>query len=62
MRDIERTKTEKYKFELYKFLDFIPDEHNMPNISQRQEATASWTSYLPFRRAQGIYTSGGVPD
>ena len=30
LRHIERVKTEKFKFELDKFLEFIPDEPIMP--------------------------------
>ena len=31
LRDIESVKTEKFKFELDRFLEFIPDEPKMPN-------------------------------
>ena len=31
LRDIESVKTEKFKFELDKFLELIPDEPKMPN-------------------------------
>ena len=31
LRDIESVKTEKFKFELYKFLELIPDEPKMPH-------------------------------
>ena len=31
LRDIESVKTEKFKFELDKFLDTIPDQPKMPN-------------------------------
>ena len=44
--DIESVKTEKLKFELDKFLEFIPDQQKIPNMSPRQEATASSTSSL----------------
>ena len=31
LRDIERVKTERFEFELDKFLDIIPDQPKMPN-------------------------------
>ena len=31
LRDLESVKTEKFKFELHKFLETIPDEPKMPN-------------------------------
>ena len=31
LREIESVKTEKFKFELDKFMDLIPDEPKMPN-------------------------------
>ena len=61
MRDIESVKIEKFKFELDKFLDIIPDQPRMPNY-----ATASGSNsildQLTHLRAQGIYHNGGVPD
>ena len=61
LRDIESVKTEKFKFELDKFLDKIPDQPKMPNY-----VTASGSNtildQLTHLRVQGIYYSGGVPD
>ena len=61
LRDIENVKTEKFKFEVDKFLDQIPDEPKMPNY-----VTASGSNSIldqqTHLRAQGIYQSGGVPD
>ena len=61
LRDIESVKTEKFKSELDKFLDTIPDQPKMPNY-----ATASGSNsildQLTHLRAQGIYHNGGVPD
>ena len=60
LRDIGSVKTEKFKFELDKFLELIPDEQKMPNY-----VTASGSSgilnQLTHLRSQGIYQSGGVP-
>ena len=33
LRDIESVKTEKFKFELDKFLELIPDQPKMPNYA-----------------------------
>ena len=59
LRDIESVKTEKFKFELVKFLELIPDEPKMPNY-----VTASWSNsildQLTHLRARGIYQSDGV--
>ena len=61
LRDIESVKTEKFKFELYKFLELIRDEPKLPNY-----VTASGSNcildQLTHLRAQGIYRSDGVPD
>ena len=61
LKDIESIKTEKFKFELDKFLDSIPDQPKMPNY-----VTASGSNSILYQlthlRAQGIYHSGGVPD
>ena len=49
LRDIESVKTEKFKFELDKFLELIPDQPKMSphlNESTHQEAIASSTSSL----------------
>ena len=61
LSDIESIKTEKFKFELDKFLELISDQLKMPN-----HITASGSNsildQLTHLRAQGIYQSGGVPD
>ena len=61
LRDIESVKTEKFKFELDKFLGNIPDQPKMPNY-----VTVSGSNgildQLSQLRAQGIYHNGGVPD
>ena len=58
---MESVKTEKFKFELDKLLELIPDEPKMPNY-----VTASGSNriidQLTHLRAQGIYRSGGVFD
>ena len=46
LRDFENVKTEKFKFELDKFLDTIPDQKKCPTMSPHQEAIASSTSSL----------------
>ena len=61
LRDIESVKTEKFKFELDKFLELIPDEPNMPNYVTASGSN-SILDQLTHLRAQGIYQSGGVPD
>ena len=40
LRDIESVKTEKFKFEVDKFLELIPDEPKMPNyvVDQHQRS------------------------
>ena len=54
MRDIERVKTEKFKLELNKFLELIPDEPKIPNY-----VTAAGSNcildQLTHLRAEGIY-------
>ena len=61
LRDIGSVKTEKFKFELHKFLQLIPDEPKLPNY-----VTASGSyiilDQLIHLRPQGIYRSGGVPN
>ena len=59
LRDIESVKTQKIKFELDKFLEFIPDEPKMPNYVTSL-ASNSILNQLTHLRAQGIYRSGGV--
>ena len=61
LRDIESVKTEKFKFELYKFLDTIPDQPKMPNYVTASGSN-SILDQLTHPRAQEIYHSGGVPD
>ena len=61
LRDIESVKSEKFKFELDKFIDTIPDE---PKILNYVTASGSNSIFdqLTHLRAHGIYHSGGVPD
>ena len=61
LRDIESVKTEKFKFELDKFLELNPDEPKMPNYVTASGSN-SILDQLIHLRAQGIYHSGGVPD
>ena len=59
--DIESVKTEKFKFELDKFLDTIPDQPKMPNYVTTSGSN-SILDQLTHQRAQGIYHNGGVLD
>ena len=61
LRDIESVKTEKFKFELDKFLDTIPDQLKMPNYVTASGSN-SILDQLTHLRVQGIYHSGGVHD
>ena len=61
LRDIENVKTEKFKFELDKFLDTIPDQPKMPNYVTASGSN-SVLDQLTYLRAQGIYHTGGVHD
>ena len=61
LRDIENVKTEKFKFDLDKFLDTIPDQPKMPNYATAPGSN-SILDQLTHLRAQGIYHNGGVPD
>ena len=61
LRDIESVKTEKFKFELDKFLELIPDVPKMPNYVTASGSN-SILDQLTHLRARGIYQSGGVPD
>ena len=61
MRDIESVKTEKFKFELGKFLELIPDEQKMPNYVT-ESGSNSILDQLTHLRAQEIYHNGGAPD
>ena len=60
-RDIKSVKTKKFKFELDKFLELIPDEPKMPNYVTTSGSNCI-LDRLTHQRAQGIYRSGGVPD
>ena len=53
LRDIESVKTEKFKFELDKFIEVIPDEPKMPNyvIASGRNSIFDQLTHL---RAQGI--------
>ena len=61
LRDIESVKTEKFKFELDKFLELIHDEPKMPN-----NVTASGSNTIldlvSHLRTQGIYQGGEASD
>ena len=61
LRDFESVKTEKFKFELDKFLDTIPDQPKIPNYVSAS-GSDSILDQLTHLRAQGIYHNGGVPD
>ena len=61
LRDIESVKTEKFKFELDKFLDTIADQPKMPNYVTASGGN-SILDQLTHLRAEGIYYSGEVPD
>ena len=61
MRHIESVKTEKFKLELDKFLELIPDEPKMPNYVTAAGSN-SILDQLTNLRAQGIYHGGGVLD
>ena len=61
LRDIESVKTEKFKFELDKFLDLIPDEPKLPNYITASGSN-SILDQLTHLSSQGIYQSDEVPD
>ena len=61
LRGIDFVKTEKFKFELDKFLELIPEEPKMPNYVAASGSN-SILDQLTHLKAQGIYRSGGVPD
>ena len=61
LRDIESFKTEKFKFELDKFLETIPDQPKMPNYVTASGSN-SILDQLTHLSGQGILHSGGVPD
>ena len=54
LRDIESGRTEKFIFELDKFLEFIPDQAKIPN-SVTAAGSNSILDKLTHLRAQGIY-------
>ena len=59
--DIESVKTEKFKFELDKFLELIPDEPKMPNYVTASGSNSILDQLTHFG-VQGIYQSAGVSD
>ena len=61
LRDIESVKTEKFKFELNKFLELIPDYPKMPSYVTASGSN-SILDQLTHLKAQGIYQIGRVPD
>ena len=61
LRHIECVKAEKFKFELDKFIEFIPDEQKMPNNVTAARSN-SILDQLHHLRPQGFYQCGGVPD
>ena len=61
LRDIESVKTEKFKFEVHKFLELIPAyESIMPNYAIAS-GSHSILDQLTHLRVQGIYQKGGAP-
>ena len=54
LRDIESVKTKKFKFELDKFLEFIPDEPKK-KLYVTASGSNSILDQLTHPRAQGIY-------
>ena len=58
---VQLVKTGKFKFELDKFLELIPDQPKMPNYVTASGSN-SILDQLTHLRAQGIYQSGGVPN
>ena len=61
LRDFESVKTEKFKFELDKLMELIPDGPKLPNYVTTAGSN-SILDQLTHLRAQGIYQSGGIPD
>ena len=57
---IKSVKTEKFKFDLDKFLELIADKKKYPTLSLHH--SNSILDKLPHLRAQGIYQIGGVSD
>ena len=58
---IQSVKSEKFKFEVDKFIELIPNEPKMPNYVTEAKRN-SILNQLSYRRAQGIYNSSGVSD
>ena len=54
LRDIENVETEKFKFELDKFQELIPDEPKMPKYV-KASGSNSILEQLTHLKAQGIY-------
>ena len=61
LRDIENAKTEKFKFELDKFLELIHDEPKMSNYVTAARIN-SILDQLSHSRALGIDNISGVSD
>ena len=59
LRDIESGKTEKFKFELNKFLELIPYEPKLPNYVTASGSN-SILDQLTHLRAQGIYPDSAM--
>ena len=59
LSDIESVKTEKFKFDLDKFLELIPDQPKMTNYVTASGSN-SFLDQLTHLRAQGICQSGAV--
>ena len=59
LRDIESVKTEKFKFQLDKLLELIPDQPKIPNYVTASGSN-SILDQLTHLGAQGIYQSGGA--
>ena len=61
LRDIEIVKTDKFKFQLDKIFELIPDKPKMPNY-----VTGARSNDIHGQLSQcsswGIYQGGGVPD
>ena len=58
LRAIESVKTEKFKFELDKFPELIPDEPKMHNYVTSSGSNSIIARPATHLRAQGIYRSG----
>ena len=60
-RDIKSVKVEKFKLELDKFLELIPNQPKMSNYYVTAAGSNSILDQLTHLRVQGIYQGGGVP-